>query len=102
MSTKAKVAFVASLVVTVGGLAVLAGTDTQSTEQLVVIVGVLVAEFAVAATAYFGLEEMNWFSRRRKASWLGRGLAFVALLVSVAAILLVSLFTYVTAGVVLD
>jgi hypothetical protein len=102
VNTKAKVAFVASLAVTAAGLIVLAGSTTQSMTQLVAIVTVLLAEFAVAATAYFGLEEMHWFSSKREARWLARGLALTARIVSVAGILLVSLFTYVTARVELQ
>jgi hypothetical protein len=98
LNTKAKVAFVASLAVTAIGWTVLAGSTTQSMTQLVAIVTVLLAEFAVAATAYFGLEEMHWFSTNSEARWLARWLALTALFVSVAGILLVSLFTYVTAG----
>lgn len=97
VNTKATVALVSSIAVTVVGFIVLTQSTTQSMTQLASIVTVLLAQFAVATTAYFGLEEMHWFSSKGEARWLERGLALIALIVSVAGILLVSLFTYATA-----
>ncbi len=102
VNTKAKVAFVASVAVTAIGFVLLTRSTTQSMAQFVSIVTVLVAEFVVASTAYFALEEVHWFSSNSEARWPARGLALIALIVSVAGILLVSLFTYVTAGLELQ
>lgn len=95
--TKAKVAFGAAVAVTAMGFVLLTRSTTQSIAQLGIIVTVMLAEFAVAATAYFGLEELHWFSSMGEGRRLERVLALTALIVSVAGILLVSLFTYGTA-----
>lgn len=66
--------------------------------KLVTIVTVIVEGFGMAAIEYFALEEMAWFSPRTGAPLYERGMATVALLVSVAGILLMSMFAYVSSG----
>jgi uncharacterized membrane protein YidH (DUF202 family) len=81
--------------VTTAGLVTITTVETQSTTQLVAIVVVLIAEFSIATVSCLALERTRSSSSPMEAGSYLRAIAATALVISVAAILFVSWFTWI-------
>lgn len=84
---KARVAFASALIGTTVGFAALIYSETQSEFQVALIIVILLAETSIAAFAFLSLKAPETASYER-------AMAAAALLISVGAVLLVSLFAF--------
>lgn len=96
-SLAVRTAFAVSVGASLGGLGALYSLDMSTRSQRMLVVTVVLAEFAAAAAACLALRDIGWFSRRFPAPMSERAFAAGAIVVSVTTVLLIAMYAFISA-----